>query len=312
MKTLLEVRRVFSPVNSPHPFLNKSPFDHHGRGRKSVVSVFRSSLPGEDALQMFLRDRQLNGDFVSKASDIIWRRDELKFIDLEDNVFDENSQQMQLQEVMETENDGGFLKLTKTLEWVSGDETAPVNRKQTFKEIQDDRERRKKLNLLQYDAIKKELTLLTAAVGTFCTGYCLVVFSIQAAISYATGVLFSFLYLQLLYFHVDNLTREAVPQIFRQKKVKKIGIRSEDLQNFFETTLNGSGFVLSSPRLVIPAAIYGLWGLSTHFSNDLFSFQLVPAMFGLFAYKAAALVQVYRDNDDLKLIFPGADEYSNE
>ncbi|KAI3921233.1 hypothetical protein MKW92_040125, partial [Papaver armeniacum] len=52
----------------------------------------------EDALQMFLRDRQLNGDFVSKASDIIWRRDELKFIDLEDNVFDENSQQMQLQE----------------------------------------------------------------------------------------------------------------------------------------------------------------------------------------------------------------------
>ncbi|RZC83443.1 hypothetical protein C5167_046229 [Papaver somniferum] len=270
------------------------------------------SFRREDALQMFLRDRQLNGDFVSKASDIIWRRDELKFIDLEDNVFDENSQQMQLQEVMETENDGGFLKLTKTLEWVSGDETAPVNRKQTFKEIQDDRERRKKLNLLQYDAIKKELTLLTAAVGTFCTGYCLVVFSIQAAISYATGVLFSFLYLQLLYFHVDNLTREAVPQIFRQKKVKKIGIRSEDLQNFFETTLNGSGFVLSSPRLVIPAAIYGLWGLSTHFSNDLFSFQLVPAMFGLFAYKAAALVQVYRDNDDLKLIFPGADEYSNE
>lgn len=26
-------------------------------------------------------------------------------------------------------------------------------------------------------------------------------------------------------------------------------------------------------------------------------------MFGLFAYKAAALVQVYRDNEDLRLIF---------
>ncbi|KAI3996448.1 hypothetical protein MKX01_001286 [Papaver californicum] len=305
MKTLLEVRRVSSTVNSPHPFLKKSPFDHHSRGRKSVVSVFRSSLPGEDALQMFLRNRQLNGDFVSKASDVIWRRD-CKQVHLTDLLPDE-------EEVMETENDGGFLKLTKTLEWVSGDETAPVSRKQIYKEIQDDRERRKKLNLLQYDAIKKELTLLTAAVGTFCTGYCLVVFSIQAAISYAMGVLFSsFLYLQLLYFHVDNLTREAVPQIFRQKKVKKIGIRSKDLQNFLETTLNGSGFVLSSPRLVIPAAIYGLWGLSTHFSSDLFSFQLVPAMLGLFAYKAAALVQVYRDNEDLKLIFPGGDEYSNE
>lgn len=32
--------------------------------------------------------------------------------------------------------------------------------------------------------------------------------------------------------------------------------------------------------------------------------QLVPAMVGLFAYKAAALVQVYRDNEDLQLIFP--------
>jgi hypothetical protein len=34
------------------------------------------------------------------------------------------------------------------------------------------------------------------------------------------------------------------------------------------------------------------------------SSQLVPAMVGLFVYKAAALVQVYRDNEDLQLIFP--------
>lgn len=31
-------------------------------------------------------------------------------------------------------------------------------------------------------------------------------------------------------------------------------------------------------------------------------------MVGVFAYKAAALVQVYRDNEDLQLIFPGSDE----
>uniref|UniRef100_A0A5K0X3T3 Uncharacterized protein n=1 Tax=Nymphaea colorata TaxID=210225 RepID=A0A5K0X3T3_9MAGN len=31
---------------------------------------------------------------------------------------------------------------------------------------------------------------------------------------------------------------------------------------------------------------------------------MVPAMFGMFAYKAAALVQVYRENEDLKFIFP--------
>lgn len=39
--------------------------------------------------------------------------------------------------------------------------------------------------------------------------------------------------------------------------------------------------------------------------------QIVPAMLGLFAYKAAALVQVYRDNEDLKLFFPDSDESSD-
>lgn len=31
-------------------------------------------------------------------------------------------------------------------------------------------------------------------------------------------------------------------------------------------------------------------------------------MVGIFAYKAAALVQVYRDNEDLQLIFPEDNE----
>jgi len=30
----------------------------------------------------------------------------------------------------------------------------------------------------------------------------------------------------------------------------------------------------------------------------------VPAMFGMFVYKAAVLVQVYRDNEGLRLVFP--------
>lgn len=31
---------------------------------------------------------------------------------------------------------------------------------------------------------------------------------------------------------------------------------------------------LSSPRLVIPAAIYGLWALSHNFVNDYFDFEV--------------------------------------
>lgn len=54
----------------------------------------------------------------------------------------------------------------------------------------------------------------------------------------------------------------------------RIGIRSEDLQDFFEKTLRGSSIALSSPRLVFPAAIYGLWELSQHFAHNIFDFQV--------------------------------------
>lgn len=33
-------------------------------------------------------------------------------------------------------------------------------------------------------------------------------------------------------------------------------------------------------------------------------------MFGFFAYKAAALVQVYRDNEDLVMVFPDKEDES--
>jgi len=34
-------------------------------------------------------------------------------------------------------------------------------------------------------------------------------------------------------------------------------------------------------------------------------------MFGMFVYKAAALVQVYRDNEGLLLVFPESEDGSN-
>ncbi|PNX95187.1 hypothetical protein L195_g018371 [Trifolium pratense] len=197
---------------------------------------------------------------------------------------DNNSQQ--IEQSIETNSEGGFLKLSSTQEWLLGENSAPINRKMTAK-------------------LKRELLFLSVGIGLACSGYCLLVFSVQAALSYGIGVLFSCLYLQLLYQHADNISSETVPQIFTKKKSKTIGIRSEDLNDFLEKTIRGSGISLSSPRLVIPAAIYGLWVLShQYFSNDWFDFQLVPAMFGMFVYKAAALVQVYRDNKDLGFEFP--------
>lgn len=290
---------------------------HHVRTlprKSSRISILRGSLSGsqiagDDVMQVFMKERQLNGDFISKVSDVLWQRGDTISINSESSTIDEDTEVF---EVTDDEGSDGFLKLTKTQEWISGDNIAPINKKLVSKAWQDDSEKRKRLNLLNYDALKRELLLLTTGIGAACTGYCLVTLSVQVAVSYAAGVLFSCLYLQLLYHHSDNLSREAVPKIFMQKKSKKIGIRSDDLKIFSEKTVWGIAVALSSPRLVIPAAIYGLWGLSHHFFENSLDFQLVPAMFGMFAYKAAALVQVYRDNEDLLLLFPENEDTAND
>nr|XP_043634769.1 uncharacterized protein LOC122605873 isoform X2 [Erigeron canadensis] len=274
------------------------------KGRLFTVSAGDFIIEEDDVLLTFLKERELNGDFIAKVSDKLWMKNAIKI----DNIEIENdlrNDATQLEPFTE-ESAGGFLKLTPTNEWLLGENTAPINKKLRAKELRDDSQKRTRLNLLQYEAVKRELFYLTIVIGSACSGYCLIAFSTQAAVSYATGVLFSCLYLQLLYRYVDNLSREAVPQIFRQRKIKRIGIRSDDLEDTFEKVVKGCSMALSSPRLVIPAAIYGLWGLSQHFANDYF--QLTPAMVGVFAYKAAALVQVYRDNEDLQLILPGNDE----
>lgn len=310
METLLRVESFSFPRTLPIP-------NRLLPNRIPTVSALRTTPPPvsevaeEDVLQTFFKERQLNGDLVSKVSDVFWKREFANSVDIDADDGAEFGDTPQLAEQV-TENDaGGFLKLSTTNEWVLGDISAPVNRKARAKALQNDSDRRRKLNLLQYEALQRELMLLSIGIGTACTGYCLIALSSQAAISYATGVLFSCLYLKLLYQQADNISRDAVPQIFRQRKTKKIGIRSEDLEDFLEKTIKGCGIALSSPRLVIPAAIYGLWILSHQkFAGDLFDFQLVPAMLGLFVYKAAALYQVYRDNEDLQFIFPDNEEGS--
>ncbi|KAK2988371.1 hypothetical protein RJ640_007306 [Escallonia rubra] len=270
-----------------------------------------NGLEEDDVMHNFVKERELNGDFIAKVSDAIWLREVIKAVDREASVLADATQLVE--ECAHRRRCVTFRRAplgSKHQTTPSGisDNSAPVNKKLTAKEVQNDSERRKRLNLLRYEALKRELLLLTVTIGTACGGYCLVTLSFQAAVSYMTGVLFSCLYLQLLYQHADNMSRETVPDVFKRKKSKKIGIRSQDLEDSFEKLVKGSGIALSSSRLMIPVAIYGLWELSQHFSHGFFEFQLVPAMVGIFAYKAAALVQVYRDNEDLQLIFPDSGE----
>lgn len=313
---------MFSAVSSPSNFCFfrfQSPkflrnrcncpkvFSHFGTSRVA------SEIDEDDVLQAFLEERELSGDFVAKICDRIWlKRPRINSNDNLENGFVADAVSSTSQSLQEEEDEsGGFLKLKRTNEWVLGDiASAPANKKTLNREVRNDSEKRRILNLLHYKALKRELCTLTIGIGTMCSGYCLAVFSVQAALSYAVGVFFSCLYLQLLWQYVDNLSKEAVPLIFTQKRQKKIGIRSEDLEDIFEKTIKGAGLALSSPRLAIPAAVYAIWEVAQHFGNGLFDFQLVPAMVGIFAYKAAALVQVYRDNEDLHFIFPDSEERS--
>ncbi|KAH9659682.1 hypothetical protein KPL70_023952 [Citrus sinensis] len=174
-----------------------------------------SEVAEEDVLQMFFKDRELNGDFISKTSDMFWLMGALKFVDFDADAgkFADNSEQAH--------------------------------------------------------QLKRELMLLSVGIGTAWSGYCLITLSVQ------------------------NWNKR------------------EDLKYFLERSFKGSSLALLSPRLVIPATIYGLWVLShRYFANAFFDFQIVPAMFGMLVYKAAVLVQVYRDSEDLQLVFPENEETS--
>ncbi|KAK4791608.1 hypothetical protein SAY86_032021 [Trapa natans] len=94
---------------------------------------------------------------------------------------------------VESYDEGGFLKLSKTHEWLAGEDSAPLNKKATSKELQDDRERekREKLNFLQYEAVAEERISAAISWGWNWMRYCFLVLSVQASISYSIGLLFS-------------------------------------------------------------------------------------------------------------------------
>lgn len=258
-----------------------------------------NTLSAQEFFESFLRSRQFKSDFVSKASDVLWKR-EVFDVD-EEKLSQVRTRLAELQKLREEDNSGGFLKLSQSRQWGLGVDEAPTNAKLRTSDMQLMEYDRRRASLLEYEALKRELSLLTSTVAAFCSIYCGLVFSLEASVSYAIGSLGSLLYLQLLFRHVDHLSEENVAAVFMRKRQKKIGIRSSDLQDAFEKAFFGSGFALSSPRLVIPVSLYGLWTL-VHRLGDL-DLQITPLMFGFFAYKAALLVQAFRENKDLAMSF---------
>ncbi|KAH7561269.1 hypothetical protein JRO89_XS10G0203500 [Xanthoceras sorbifolium] len=174
-------------IHSQFPRFPTLPPTPKSLSKKTVTSfsVLRTStrpvgeLAEDDVLQMFLKDREVNGDFISRASDLFWLREVVKFVDADSDAATLADTSKQSDQDVESANDDGFLKLSSTREWLLGVNSAPINKKPTAKAVQDDRERRKRLNLLKYEALKRELMLLSVGIGAACSGYCLIAFSLQ-------------------------------------------------------------------------------------------------------------------------------------
>ncbi|XP_024517079.1 uncharacterized protein LOC9628878 isoform X2 [Selaginella moellendorffii] len=280
------------------------------RGTIPVAAIAQQQPPdrlsAQEFFEAFLRSRRGNVDFISRASDILWKKE----LQEEDEAKLEQIR-TRLAEKQKMDDDssegGGFLRLSQAKNWSLGlDSTAPANYNQKLLEAEKERDDFRRKCLLDYEALKRELSLVTLGVGLVTGVYCLAFLSTETAVSYEIGVFGSWVYLQLLANQVDKTSELTVPQIFTQRKRRKtIGFTSNDLRDSVEKNLQGIRFALSSPRLLLVVAFYGVWLGSSQLGQDLpFKLEIAPMLLGFFAYKAAALVQAYRDNKDLLITFP--------
>ena len=66
-----------------------------------VETHFLVSDTDEDVLQIFFKERELNGDFISRASDLLWRRDFRSSGDYDISELTDNTSQ-QIEQVQQT------------------------------------------------------------------------------------------------------------------------------------------------------------------------------------------------------------------
>eukprot|EP00850_Spirogloea_muscicola_P018352 SM000167S02965 [mRNA] locus=s167:240476:241133:+ [translate_table: standard] len=89
----------------------------------------------------------------------------------------------------------------------------------------------------------------------------------------------------------------------QRKPWKKVaGITTQGFSSFLQKAASGSQQALASRRLAVPAALMAMWAVTSHLSNKVeghFHLELAPILLGFMAYKAAALIQAFRDNKEL-------------
>ncbi|MCO5549398.1 hypothetical protein L7F22_002869 [Adiantum nelumboides] len=86
--------------------------------RKLFFRTVESLLSAQEFFDSFLRSRQLRNDFVSKASDVLWKR-ELWDVD-EEKLNQVRARLAELQKLREEDDSVGYLKLSQAKQWGLG------------------------------------------------------------------------------------------------------------------------------------------------------------------------------------------------
>ncbi|VAI06152.1 unnamed protein product [Triticum turgidum subsp. durum] len=129
---------------------------------------------------MFLEDRQTNGDFVSKVTDMVLRRNDTGLDVLEATTDQGNAADVgQPDDFRDDVMSEGVVGFEATGDFVSAEGSLTVRRRLSALAGLKESDKRKEFNLLRYEAIKDELLLLTVGIGAACTIYCVLVFSLE-------------------------------------------------------------------------------------------------------------------------------------
>lgn len=87
---------------------------------------------------MFLAERQMHGDFVSKIADMVWRRNGINLDALQATKDQENAgDDAKPENVGDDAMSEGVLRLAATRDWVSGESSLPVSNRLSAKACHD-------------------------------------------------------------------------------------------------------------------------------------------------------------------------------
>ncbi|CAM6124644.1 unnamed protein product [Calypogeia fissa] len=141
-----------------------------------------------------------------------------------------------------------------------------VNQAQIDPIVEKERQR------LWYLELKRRLQLLTLAIGCLGTGCAYFTYSPEIAGSYGVGLLGALLYVRLLGNSVDGLGSSSSAGAARQ--------------------------AMGSPRLMVPVVlvmVYNRWNALLVPELSVMPLDLIPMLLGFFTYKAATLVETFKE-----------------